>query len=59
METKIQGQLSDAEFKAYYPHAKINYSKGLATIRYGKYTTNYWVQHSDGSWTNYDCKTNY
>jgi len=53
------GQLSDAEFMAQYPDAQITQAGGKRTAitLFGKQTVNYWVQYSDGSWTNYDCKT--
>lgn len=50
---KIQGQRSREEFARQYG---ANH-QGHAIIKYGKYTYNYWTQHSDGSWTNYDCKS--
>ena len=28
-------------------------------IRHVGHTVNYYTQHSDGSWTNYSCKTRY
>ena len=49
------GQLSDDEFRNKYPNAAKD--DGTAVTRYGKETFNYWQQHNDGSWTNYDCKT--
>jgi len=44
---------------AQYPDAQITQASGKRTAitRYGRNTVNYWVQYSDGSWTNYDCKT--
>lgn len=56
------GQYSNEEFeamveKAGIMRAKINYPNKTAVIRYGRETHNYYHQHSDGSWTNYDCKT--
>lgn len=56
MKTKITGQMSDTEFRATYPNAHIK-ADGTATTRYGMRTVNYWLQHPDKSWTNYDCKT--
>jgi len=50
---KIKGQLSEQEFYSKYG----NHPNGKAIIKYGKATYNYWMQHDDGSWTNYDCKT--
>ena len=50
------GQLSNDEFKTSYPNATIK-SNGKAITKYGKSTLNYWTQHNDISWTNYDCKT--
>lgn len=54
------GQYSNAEFQAMRSSkvSFINVAKGLAWIKYGKRTINYYQQHSDESWTNYDCKTN-
>jgi len=60
MKNKNQiGTHSDAEFMAQYPDAQITQASGKRTAitRYGRNTVNYWVQYSDGSWTNYDCKT--
>jgi len=51
------GQLTDEEFKRFYPNARINTNSNTATTKGGKYTINFWMQHADGSWTNYDCKT--
>lgn len=55
------GQYSDEQFKAMYNNAilKGGYSTGIAWIKYGKYTYNYYTQHNDKSWTNFDCKTKY
>lgn len=58
----MEGQYSDEEFKEMLRTAGsfrsgINYIEGLAWILYGKYTTNYYRQHSDKSWTYYNCKT--
>lgn len=53
MQKKIQGQRTREEFAQQYG---ANY-QGHAIIKYGKSTYNYWTQHSDGSWTNYDCRT--
>lgn len=62
-QTKIIGQYSEDEFKAMISEAgqfrsNLHYSEGTATITYGN-TTNYYIQHEDRSWTNYDCKTKY
>lgn len=56
---KQQGQYSHAEFLIMYAKRGSTFDvvNGHATIHYGKETTNYYYQHSDGSWTNYDCKT--
>ena len=51
------GQFTNDQFLANYPNAQIDAHKGWASTRYGQDTINYWTQHSDGSWTNYDCKT--
>ena len=56
--TKIKGQITNEQFKAEYPKAIVNYRKGTATTKSGK-TTNYWIQHEDTSWTNWNCKTKY
>lgn len=55
------GQYSDEEFREMYNKSCFNsgYSKGNAVVRYGKYTYNYYIQHSDKSWTNYNCRTIY
>jgi len=53
----MEGQLSDKEFRYSYPNAQINNSTRIAITKYGKSTYNYWMQHKDNSWTNYDCKT--
>jgi hypothetical protein len=56
------GQYSNDEFeqmlsKAFMCHSR-NYETKIASIRVGN-TYNYYKQHDDGSWTNYDCKTKY
>ena len=53
------GQISNEEFISNYPNAKKNCSTNKAITFYGRNTVNYWIQHSDNSWTNYDCKTVY
>lgn len=55
------GQLTDGEFveKLSISGGNVDYITKKAVIRYGKYTYNYYVQHSDGSWTNTECKTIY
>jgi hypothetical protein len=65
---RLQGQLSNEEFMSMYEKA----AKGMrawfnpvektasimtASIMYGKSNLNYYIQHSDGSWTCYDTKT--
>jgi len=52
----MEGQLSNEEFKILYPNATLK-NNGTAITKYGRRTINYWEQHSDGSWTNYGCKT--
>lgn len=55
----MEGQLSNNQFREEFPNAQICFQHGsvLATTFYGEYTTNYWRQHEDGSWTNYYCST--
>lgn len=58
------GQLTDEQFKekiqaAGFLRSRVDYVNKTAWIMYGKATTNYYQQHRDGSWTNYDCKTSY
>lgn len=50
----MEGQISNDTFKNQYPEHKNTCNH--AVTRRGN-TVNYWMQHSDGSWTNYDCKT--
>lgn len=53
------GQYSDLEFRELlkgHSH-NVDYLTMTAWISYGKYTTNYYRQESDGSWTNYHCKS--
>lgn len=60
-KNQIQGMYTNEEFQQMYDNAhskSIKLSEGKARITKGA-TTNYYVQHSDGSWTNYDCKTSY
>jgi len=58
--TQQIGQLSNEEFLAMYERTG-KFSRGYdvlektAWLNYGKYTTNYYFQHEDGSWTNYKC----
>lgn len=59
--TKMIGQYTEVEFFEKYdraPSKGINLSDGVAWIRISA-TTNYYCRESDGSWTNYDCKTRY
>ena len=56
------GQLSNIEFKKLYEKAGTlrrghNLLTKQAWIMYGVRTVNYYIQHEDGSWTNYNCKT--
>ena len=53
----MKGQISDLEFIRCYPNAIVNYRNKTAVTFYGRSTVNYWYQHDDGSWTNYNCKT--
>lgn len=62
--TKIEGQYTDIEFQKMFQQqgGLFNNNKkatGKAVLKYGRSTYNYYMQHSDGSWTNYDCKTKY
>ena len=52
----IIGQLSNEQFMDSYPNATLK-NDGTAITKYGRSTINYWIQHEDNSWTNYDCKT--
>ena len=60
---RLQGQLSNEEFMSMYEKAAkgmrawFNPVEKTASIMYGKSTLNYYIQHSDGSWTCYDTKT--
>lgn len=58
----MKGQYTDSEFtqmlkKAGAMRSDMDYTSKTAWIQFGKYTINYYLQESDGSWTNYDCKT--
>lgn len=56
----IVGQFTNSEFQNMFTKATIkgvNYTTGIHWIKYGKKTTNYFIQHSDGSWTNFNCVT--
>lgn len=60
----IQGQLTEEQFVSMLSSKSpfeynVNYITKIAIVRYGKNTVNYYRQHDDGSWTNYDCKTVY
>jgi hypothetical protein len=62
---RLQGQLSNEEFMSMYEKAAKEmrawfgpFNK-IARIRYGKSTHNYYIQHSDGSWTCYHTETIY
>lgn len=56
----MSGQLSDQAFMSQHPaaHYYVVDTTLYATTRYGLYTTNYWIRHTDYSWTNYNCKSN-
>lgn len=58
----MKGQYTNTEFEQMLQNSKMmsgrNYDNGTAWIIKGN-TTNYYMQHEDGSWTNYDCKTKY
>lgn len=49
----------EAKFMANPTRHTRNYETRTAIIHYGRSTVNYYMQHADGSWTNYDCKTTY
>jgi hypothetical protein len=55
------GQYTDSEFTEMLLRKASNIiiRNGVkqATIPYGRSTLNFYIQHSDNSWTNYDCKT--
>lgn len=56
------GQYSNDEFLQMYKSSqnfKTMISPDTAVIRYGKNTYNYYTQHEDYSWSNYDCITDY
>ena len=58
------GHLTDEVLKLKYKQAGIlrrgyDFENNTVWIMYGKYTCNYYYQHEDNSWTNYDCKTCY
>jgi hypothetical protein len=62
IENKIIGQYTDIEFRAMCDKAgllryQVSYPNKTAWVRYGKYTINYYIQHTDGSWTNTHCHT--
>jgi hypothetical protein len=55
------GQFTEAEFFEKYDRAQYKGGKlsdGLVWLRFGA-TINYYRRESDGSWTNYDCRTRY
>lgn len=56
----MKGQYTNSEFEQMLQgslHGR-DYNTGKAWIKTGN-TVNYYIQHEDGSWTNYDCKTKY
>lgn len=56
---KQMGMFTEAEMReivARRPGGVIHQTFDLI-IRHVSRTTNYYRRHSDGSWTNYDCKT--
>ena len=60
----IVGQYTDAEFQQMYQQRKNSVvkntiAKDKCVLKSGNHTYNYYMQHQDGSWTNYDCKTKY
>ena len=62
---KIQGQYTDSELQSMYQERVNDFNrsnkhvKNHVVLKFGNSTFNYYTQHSDGSWTNYDCKTKY
>ncbi len=56
----MEGQYTDKEMKDMSIISTVKeYQNGYCIAKYGKHTFNYYRQESDGSWTNYDCKTKY
>lgn len=62
----MQGQLTDNELQAMYQkkgdfldRRENKVAVNHVVIKSGNHTYNYYTQHEDGSWTNYDCKTKY
>lgn len=57
------GQYSNEEFMQMYQECKNvkewDVSTGTAWMKYGTQTYNYYRQHSDSSWTNFDCRTRF
>ena len=55
------GQYSNEDFLEMYKTCTnfkgCDISTGTAWMQYGKQTYNYYKQHSDGSWTNFECRT--
>ena len=57
----MTGQYTEAEFFSKYDKAQwksITLSEGTAVIQQ-RNTLNYYKRESDGSWTNYECRTVY
>lgn len=56
----MEGQYTDEEMKDKIrrAHKKTldNWLDGRVILQVGR-TVNYYMQHSDGSWTNYNCRT--
>ena len=58
-DKRMMGQLSHREFCDSHSTASTELVEETlyAITRYGQSTRNYWIQHDDTSWTNYDCRT--
>jgi hypothetical protein len=56
------GQITNSEFLSLFERTSyfrkgFNAVNGTAWLMYGASTINYYMQHKDGSWTNYKCRT--
>lgn len=54
----IIGQYANEDFQNNIRKIANTHAVGKCVIKRGS-TINYYIQHQDGSWTNYDCKTVY